>query len=55
MTDNALRYSLDVALRRYNARTGLSFEGAKAALFDMDGIIFDSMPGHARAVSCCMR
>ncbi len=49
MTDDALRYSLDDALRRYNARTGLSFEGAKAALFDMDGIIFDSMPGHARA------
>lgn len=49
MTDSTLRHRLDLALRGYMSRTGKAFEGAKAALFDMDGILFDSMPGHAKA------
>lgn len=41
--------SLAQALEHYAARTGAPLLRPRAALFDMDGILFNSMPGHARA------
>ncbi len=40
---------VDQALSRYATRTGHPFRSPQAALFDMDGVLFNSMPGHARA------
>lgn len=40
---------LNVALERYCRRTGRALEPVRAALFDMDGVLYDSMPGHAVA------
>ena len=39
------------ALRAYRAEQGLSapFPTLSAALFDMDGVLFDSMPAHCRS------
>jgi len=39
------------ALRTYRAEQGLSapFPTLSAALFDMDGVLFDSMPAHCRS------
>lgn len=37
------------ALSRYRERTGRNVLRPRAALFDMDGVLYDSMPGHARA------
>lgn len=38
------------ALERYKERTGSALSGSiRAVLFDMDGVLYDSMPGHARA------
>lgn len=39
----------EAALHNYSARTGRRFTRARAVLFDMDGILYDSMPGHSRA------
>lgn len=33
----------------FAARTGHELERPKAVLFDMDGVLYDSMPGHAKA------
>lgn len=41
--------SLAVALAAYKARTGYSLSRPRAVLFDMDGVLYDSMPGHAKA------
>lgn len=43
------------ALEHYAERTGHAFGPLRAALFDMDGVLFDSMPGHARAWSMMCR
>lgn len=37
------------AIRRYEARAGHRFDTPGAVLFDMDGVLYDSMPGHAIA------
>ena len=37
------------ALSRFKERTGYTPSGIKAALIDMDGTLYDSMPWHARA------
>lgn len=36
-------------IRQYLERTGFETFHPKAVLFDMDGVLFDSMPGHAYA------
>ncbi len=48
-SDRALRLAAecDIALNEYRLRNGGRFFGA--VLFDMDGILYDSMPRHARA------
>ncbi len=41
---------LKKAIEAYTARTGLPLNNnIEAVLFDMDGVLYDSMPGHARA------
>lgn len=40
---------LNDALLRYTHRTGRSLDTIEAVLFDMDGVLYDSMPGHAKA------
>ncbi len=37
------------AIGRYKARNGFKAFTPKAVLFDMDGVLFDSMPNHARS------
>ena len=37
------------ALERYSTRTGKALGKVGAVLFDMDGVLYDSMPGHAYA------
>lgn len=41
--------ALNLAIKRYSARTGHTPGTIKATLFDMDGVLYDSMPGHAKA------
>lgn len=48
MTDSLSRIAIG-ALERYKARTGLDFGPLRAVLFDMDGVLYDSMPHHALA------
>lgn len=45
MTKEDLLKSID----HYNTRTGMSLEKTRAALIDMDGTLYDSMPWHAFA------
>ncbi len=40
---------IETALLNYSKRTGRRLEHPLVAMFDMDGILFDSMPGHSRA------
>ncbi|MCM1067424.1 MAG: HAD-IA family hydrolase [Muribaculaceae bacterium] len=40
---------LTEALNRYTDRTGHCLSDVRAVLFDMDGVLYDSMPGHAQA------
>ena len=40
---------IETALKRYTARTGATLQRPRAVMFDMDGILFDSMPGHCKA------
>ena len=42
-------YSLTNAILRYSLRTGRYPQPTRAVLFDMDGVLFNSMPGHAAA------
>ena len=53
MTENKAARTEGVlkALRTYRAEQGLSapFPTLSAALFDMDGVLFDSMPAHCRS------
>ena len=53
MTENKVARTEGVlkALRTYRAEQGLSapFPTLSAALFDMDGVLFDSMPAHCRS------
>ena len=44
-----LKTKLEEALRHYAARTGHELEDVRAVLFDMDGVLYDSMPGHCKA------
>lgn len=44
-----LKNKLDEALARYASRSGHALGKVKAALFDMDGVLYDSMPGHCKA------
>jgi len=37
------------ALDHYSRRTGYDLERPAVVMFDMDGILFDSMPGHCKA------
>lgn len=41
--------TLSEALARYTARTGRTLHDPVAALFDMDGVLYDSMPRHSKA------
>ncbi len=41
--------TLSEALEAYALRSGRAFIRPKAVLFDMDGVLYDSMPGHCRA------
>ena len=43
------------AVLRYLRRTGAGHLSARAGLFDMDGVLFDSMPAHAGAWERVMR
>lgn len=43
--------STEEALDRYAHRTAHRLGEVKAVLFDMDGVLYDSMPGHAKAWS----
>lgn len=46
-TDNDI---LAAAIARYGARTGITLSTPlRAVMFDMDGILYDSMPGHCLA------
>lgn len=49
MTNNNLIQQIEAALVRYHNRVGAQLENVQAVLFDMDGVLYDSMPGHARA------
>ncbi|MBD5182202.1 MAG: HAD hydrolase-like protein [Bacteroidales bacterium] len=40
---------VDDIIKRYTQRTGITLGKIEAVLFDMDGVLYDSMPGHARA------
>lgn len=40
---------IETALKHYTARTGATLQRPRAVMFDMDGILFDSMPGHCKA------
>ncbi len=40
---------IEAAIQHYTERTGYTFSRPKAVLFDMDGVLYDSMPGHAVA------
>lgn len=40
---------MESPLQRYRRRTGQELKEVQAVLFDMDGVLYDSMPGHARA------
>lgn len=44
-----IKTEIKQALQHYYERTAREFERPEAALFDMDGILYDSMPGHAKA------
>lgn len=48
-TLDAYRTQADEALAGYLKRKGLSSPRWCCALFDMDGVLFDSMPAHARS------
>ncbi|MDE5661748.1 MAG: HAD hydrolase-like protein [Muribaculaceae bacterium] len=41
--------ALNAAVEAYAARLGRPLEAPRAVLFDMDGVLYDSMPGHARS------
>lgn len=47
MTENENKLAL--ALARFRERTGVEAGPFEAVLFDMDGVLYDSMPLHARA------
>ena len=50
MTDGKLlQKQLEKALENYRERTGNEVSRPCAALFDMDGVLYDSMPNHAKA------
>lgn len=49
MTQNDADKLLTTALAAYKQRTGYTLLPCPAVLFDMDGVLYDSMPGHARA------
>lgn len=44
-----MQEKISQALERYRARTGQQPADILGVLFDMDGILYDSMPGHASA------
>lgn len=44
-----LRNRLCEAIGAYNHRTGSGLSAVRAVLFDMDGVLYDSMPGHCKA------
>jgi len=44
-----MQTKLKKALDNYCKRTGRSLERPRVVMFDMDGILFDSMPGHCKA------
>lgn len=44
-----LKSKLEGALDAYAERCGHALEEVRAVLFDMDGVLYDSMPGHCKA------
>ncbi|MDE6310878.1 MAG: HAD hydrolase-like protein [Muribaculaceae bacterium] len=43
------KHTIAEAIERYRRRTGKLPQPPRAVLFDMDGVLFNSMPGHAAA------
>ena len=44
-----LKSKLESALEAYAVRSGHALKEVGAVLFDLDGVLYDSMPGHCRA------
>lgn len=49
MTENEANKRLADGIKKYHRRTGHFLTSPQVVMFDMDGVLYDSMPGHALA------